>query len=88
MLNPPSEPPADDVAAALDDLRTARRELADAGRVVTMLGIDPPEDGPQARRLLIEQTTAECRCQLWQAEIDKAAARCRALGLDVASVLS
>jgi hypothetical protein len=91
-LFPLPEPPADDVSALLDELRACRRELADAGRIVHMLGVQNG-DGPDARdefswrRLRIEQTVAERRAELWAAEVRRVEAKGRGLGLDVAATL-
>lgn len=85
-LDPP-EPPAAEVAAALEDLRYCRRELADAGRIVHMLSIDVPEDGNPRRRIVVEQRVAERRVELWRAEVAAVEQRARQLGLDVASTL-
>ena len=81
------EPPAEQVAAVLEDLRYCRRELADAGRIVHMLAIDEPDAGQTRRRLTIEQRVAERRCELWAAEVVAVEQRAAALGLDVRSTL-
>ena len=80
---PPAEPPADDVARVLEQLRNARRELTDAQRIVTMLTADPlaqPRGG-------IELQVATRRVELWRAQVITTERRARALGLDVASTL-
>lgn len=84
---PLPQSPADELAAVLQDLRYCKRELADAGRTVHMLGIDEPEDGQTRRRQTIEQRVAERRCELWAAEVAAVEKRARFLGLDVTTVL-
>lgn len=89
-LFPLPEPPAAAVAELLDELRTARRELTDAGRIVHMLAQPFPGEAPTElgrRRLQIEQTVAERRCELWAAEVARIAERGRQLGLDVDATL-
>ena len=89
QLFPLPEPPADVVAELLENLRHARRELADASRIVHMLGLDPglALDPRNERRLRIEQQTAERRCELWAGHVRAFETRARALGLDVTSTL-
>jgi hypothetical protein len=89
-LFPLPEPPAADVAELLDELRTARRELQDAGRILHMVTVDPLDgDAPRIgrRRETIEATVAERRCELWAAEVAAIEQRGRQLGLDVSAVL-
>jgi hypothetical protein len=91
-LFPLPDPPADVVADVLDELRSARRELTDAQRLVHMLALPFPGDGDELRRvgrlrLQIEQTVAEHRAGLWAAEVARIEARGRALGLDVTPAL-
>jgi hypothetical protein len=83
-LNLP-EPPADVIAAVLDELRTARRELADAERIVHMLDVD--DDDPSPRRRRVERLVARRRVELWHAEVTTLAQRARTLGLDVTATL-
>lgn len=84
---PLPEPPAEQVAAVLEDLRYCRRELTDAGRIVHMLSVDVPDDGLTRRRLTVEKRVAERRCELWAAEVVAVEKRAAALGLDVRSTL-
>lgn len=87
LLFPLPEPPAAEVAAVLEDLRYCRRELADAGRIVAMLGVDEPDEGHSRRRVTVEQRVAERRCELWAAEVTAVEQRAAALGLDIRSTL-
>lgn len=80
---PLPEPPAADVDQALDELRTARRELTDAQRIARMLAIDPGA-GPRSG---IEAQVATRRVELWRAEAAAAERRARALGLNVSALL-
>jgi len=82
-LSPLPEPPADAVAQVLDELRTARRELADASRIVELLSIDP-DAGARAG---IESLVALRRVELWTVELRSVQRRARSLGLDVTSTL-
>jgi hypothetical protein len=85
---PLPEPPADEVAALLDELRDARRELADAGRVIRLLTIAREDfdalSGHQVAKHFIENATAERRAELWAARVGFLVRRARALGLNVA----
>jgi hypothetical protein len=76
---PSPEPPADDVALALDELRTARRELTDARRIEHMLTIDPPA----GYRGVVERQVATRRVELWRQQVASCERHARALGLDV-----
>lgn len=78
---PLPDPPSAVVVAALDELRLARRELADARRIVHMVTVEPLEPGPRA---VVETAVAKYRVALWREHVDRAVARCRQLGLDVA----
>jgi hypothetical protein len=86
LLFPLPEPPADVVDELLTELRAARRELTDAGRIVSMLAIEPSA-AEHARRLWVEQQTAEHRAQLWAATVASLENKARGLGLDVSSQL-
>jgi hypothetical protein len=83
QLFPLPDPPADVVDQVLDELRTARRELTDARRIVTMLSIDP---GAQPRAG-IELQVATRRVELWRAHVMSTERRARSLGLDLTSTL-
>lgn len=84
------EPPADDVAELLDQLRQARRELRDAERLVHMLSLTAPGEVPDRigrERLAIERTVANLRVELWSATVAQSMLRATAAGLDVSSQL-
>jgi hypothetical protein len=85
-LFPLPEPPAEAVAQLLDLLRTAKRELREAGRIVELLSMD---NGPGERsvRDSIELDVAERRAQLWASEVRTIERSARALGIDVRSTL-
>lgn len=90
LAMPPAVAPPDDVAELLDQLRAARAELTDAGRIVHMLA--EPAAGEQhdhiaRRRRWIEQQAAERRCELWALEIAQTEARLRGLDVEPAQVL-
>ena len=82
-LFPLPEPPAEDVAQVLDELRTARRELADAQSIVRLLTADP-DAGPRSG---IEAQVATRRVELWRDQLRSTERRARSLGLDLASTL-
>lgn len=80
---PPTEPPDEAISRVLAELRLARRELEDAGRVMRMLEVDRrhrPADPHSLRWQRIEQDTAERRAELWAGEVRRLEDEARALG--------
>jgi hypothetical protein len=80
---PPAGPPDEAMSRVLGDLRLARRELEDAGRVMRMLEVDRrhrPTDPHSLRWQRIEQEVAERRGELWAAEVRRLEDEARALG--------
>lgn len=87
-LFPLPDPPADVVADVLDELRQARRELADARRLEHLLRLDPgAQPADEERRVDVEQAVASYRRELWRVRAEQAERRAQALGLDVTSIL-
>lgn len=86
-LFPLPDPPAEAVAQLLDLLRTAKRELREAGRVVELLHYGAPDPATRSVRDSIELDVAERRAQLWAAEVRTIEHSARALGIDVQSTL-
>ena len=84
---PLPEPPAEVVDAVLEELRQARRELADADRLRHLLRLDPGATPAEERRLAVETAVAGFRHGLWRLRVETAEARARSLGLDVTSTL-
>lgn len=83
---PQPESPDEHVAQLLDLLRTAKRELDDARRIVHMLAVDTGAE-PIPTRLCIETDVATRRVQLWRDEVRAIETNARALGIDVRATL-
>lgn len=81
----PGEPPADDVAEVLEQLRQAREELTDAGRIVHMLRVADADDaemvGHRLRRHLYEVIVATRRVELWAGSVAQLERKARGMGL-------
>lgn len=88
MTGPLPEPPAPEVAELLDQLREARREMHDAGRVVELLTAaraDVDRAHPHdVARYWIESSVAERRVEEWALRVRTLVDAARSLGLDVA----
>lgn len=80
---PLPEPPDHELVDVLEQIRYARRELAEAHRVVELLALPELDRAPAAAwvtRRRIESTVAERRAELWAAELAVLEDRARALG--------